>query len=132
VTAPPSVHHQTRTRSELATQPYVGVTVRFRRAAVERLDEITGVGRTPAQTIIAEIGTDMARFPTPGHLASWARYAPGVKQSAGKAKGKATTRHGNAWQPVSSPGCWARPPRPPGGATPSWGSAIGRVLPPAR
>ena len=42
-------------------------------AAVERLDEITGVGRTAAQTIIAEIGTDLARFPTPGHLASWAR-----------------------------------------------------------
>ena len=129
MTAPPSVHHQTRTRSELATQPYVGVTVRFRRAAVERLDEITGVGRTPAQTIIAEIGTDMARFPTPGHLASWARYAPGVKQSAGKAKGKATTRHGN---PYLARGCWARPPWPPGGPTPSWGSAIGRVLPPAR
>jgi transposase len=66
-------------------------------AAVERLDEICGVGRTAAQTIIAEIGTDMARFPTPGHLASWARYAPGVKQSAGKAKGKATTGHGNPY-----------------------------------
>jgi transposase len=66
-------------------------------AAVERLDEITGVGRTAAQTIIAEIGTDMARFPTPGHLASWARYAPGVKQSAGKAKGRATTGHGNRY-----------------------------------
>jgi transposase len=65
--------------------------------AVERLDEICGVGRTAAQTIIAEIGTDMARFPTPGHLASWARYAPGVKQSAGKAKGKATTGHGNPY-----------------------------------
>jgi transposase len=66
-------------------------------AAVERLDEICGVGRTAAQTIIAEIGTDMARFPTPGHLASWARYAPGVKQSAGKAKGRATTGHGNPY-----------------------------------
>jgi transposase/transposase-like protein len=36
--------------------------------AVDRLDEITGVGRTAAQVIIAEIGTDMGRFPTPGHL----------------------------------------------------------------
>jgi transposase len=66
-------------------------------AAVERLDEITGVGRATAQVIIAEIGTDMGRFPTPGHLASWARYAPGVKQSAGKAKGRATTGHGNRY-----------------------------------
>jgi transposase len=66
-------------------------------AAVDRLDEITGVGRTAAQVIIAEIGTDMGRFPTPGHLASWAKFAPGVKQSAGKAKGKASTGHGNPY-----------------------------------
>jgi transposase len=66
-------------------------------AAVDRLDEITGVGRAAAQVIIAEIGTDMGRFPTPGHLASWARFAPGVKQSAGKPKGKATTGHGNPY-----------------------------------
>jgi transposase len=66
-------------------------------AAVERLDEITGVGRGAAQVIIAEIGTDMGRFPTPAHPASWARFAPGVKQSAGKTKGKATTGHGNPY-----------------------------------
>jgi transposase len=66
-------------------------------AAVDRLDEITGVGRIAAQVIIAEIGTDMGRFPTPGHLASWARYTPGVKESAGKHKGKATTGHGNPY-----------------------------------
>jgi transposase len=65
--------------------------------AVDRLDEICGVGRTAAQVIIAEIGLDMGRFPTPGHLASWARFAPGVKQSAGKPKGKATTGHGNPY-----------------------------------
>jgi transposase len=65
--------------------------------AVDRLDEITGVGRTAAQVIIAEIGTDMGRFPTPGHLASWAKFAPGVKQSAGKTSGKATTGHGNRY-----------------------------------
>jgi transposase len=66
-------------------------------SAVDRLDEITGVGRVAAQVIIAEVGTDMGRFPTPGHLASWARFAPGVKQSAGKTKGKATTGHGNRY-----------------------------------
>jgi transposase len=65
--------------------------------AVDRLDEICGVGRTAAQVIIAEIGTDMGRFPTPGQLASWAKFAPGVKQSAGKTNGKATTGHGNPY-----------------------------------
>src|SRR5205823_3421436 len=53
-------------------------------AAADRLDEITGVGRAAAQVLIAELGTDMGRFPTAGHLVSWARFAPGVKESAGK------------------------------------------------
>jgi transposase len=44
--------------------------------AVNRLDEVTGVGRAAAQVIIAEIGVDMSRFPTPGQLVSWARFAP--------------------------------------------------------
>jgi transposase len=65
--------------------------------AAERLDEITGVGRIAAQVIIAEIGTDMGRFPTARHLASWAKFTPGVKESAGKKKGKGTTGHGNPY-----------------------------------
>jgi transposase len=66
-------------------------------AAVTRLDEIPGVGATAARAIIAEIGVDMTRFPTAAHLAAWARFAPGVKESAGKAKGNATTGHGNPY-----------------------------------
>src|SRR5215216_25129 len=65
--------------------------------AVERLDEITGVGRTAARVIISEIGVDMGRFATAGHLASWAKFTPGVKESAGKKKGKASTGHGNPY-----------------------------------
>jgi transposase len=49
--------------------------------ALRRLDEITGVGRLNAQVIIAEIGLDMSRFPTAGHLVSWARLSPRTIQS---------------------------------------------------
>ena len=63
---------------------------------VTQLDEIPGVGKTGAQELIAEIGTDMARFPTAGHLVSWAKYAPKARQSAGKNK-PGTTGKGNPW-----------------------------------
>ena len=55
--------------------------------SVDQLDEITGVGITAAHVLVAEIGVDMTRFPTPAHLCSWARFAPGIKESAGKNKG---------------------------------------------
>ena len=63
--------------------------------AVERLDEIPGIGQLAAQLLIAELGVDMTRFPTAGHLVSWAKFAPGVKESAGKRKGRGSTGHGN-------------------------------------
>ena len=66
-------------------------------SAVERLDEIPGVGPVAAAIIIAEVGLDMSRFPTAGHLASWAKFTPGVKESAGKKKGKGATGHGNSY-----------------------------------
>lgn len=65
--------------------------------AAARLDEIPGVGATAAAIIIAEIGVDMTRFPTPGHLTSWAKFAPGVKSSAGKTMGNGATGHGNRY-----------------------------------
>jgi transposase len=66
-------------------------------SAVARIDEIPGFGVIAAAGVIAEIGLDMTRFPTAGHLASWARFAPGVKQSAGKNKGRGSTGHGNRY-----------------------------------
>jgi transposase len=50
-----------------------------------------------AAIILAEIGTDMSRFPTAGHLCSWAKFSPGIKSSAGKTKGTGSTGHGNRY-----------------------------------
>jgi len=66
-------------------------------AAVVRLDEIPGINAVAACVILAEIGIDMDRFPTAGHLVSWAKFAPGIKESAGKKKGKNTTGHGDSY-----------------------------------
>ena len=52
--------------------------------ALERLDTIPGVNRVVAEVILAELGTDMSRFPTPSHAASWAGLAPGKHESAGR------------------------------------------------
>jgi transposase len=64
--------------------------------ARDRLDTAPGIGKRTAEIVIAEIGIDMSRFPTPGHLASWAGLCPGNNESAGKHKSTAT-RSGNPW-----------------------------------
>lgn len=63
-------------------------------AQLDQLDAIPGVGRRTAEVIVAEIGTDMARFPTAKHLASWAGMCPGNRESAGK-RLSGRTRKGN-------------------------------------
>lgn len=65
--------------------------------AVAKLDEIPGINPVAAHVIIAEVGLDMNRFPTAGHLASWAKFTPLVKESAGKKKGKNATGHGDPY-----------------------------------
>jgi transposase len=66
------------------------------RAAVEQLDAIAGVGERGARALLAETGTDMSRFPTHKHFASWAGQCPGNHESAGKrrsGKTPAANRH---------------------------------------
>jgi transposase len=67
-----------------------------RRHALERLDEIPGVGLATAQVILAEVGLDMSIFPTAGHLASWAKLTPRTIQSGGK-NTSGPTGQGNPW-----------------------------------
>jgi len=78
----------TATIEELA-EPYL--------PQIEQLDAVPGIGMICAQDIIAEIGTDMAVFPTASHLVSWAKWSPQVRQSAGKRKGSNATGRGNPY-----------------------------------
>lgn len=63
---------------------------------IELLGTITGIQARSAQNILAEIGADMAVFPTGAHLASWAGLCPGQRDSGGK-RGSGKTRKGNPW-----------------------------------
>jgi transposase len=62
--------------------------------AAARIAETPGIGRVAAAIILAEIGAGTTRFPTAGHLASRAKFAPGVSESAGKKKGRIARRRG--------------------------------------
>ena len=65
-------------------------------AAIEIWDSVPGVGRRLAEVLVAEIGPRMEQFPSADHLASWAKVAPGNRESAGKRlSGK--TGKGNRW-----------------------------------
>jgi transposase len=74
----------------------IGDTLGTFRAAVERLTTMPGVSQTMARVIVAEIGTDMSRFPTAGHLISWAGLCPRLHESAGKRR-STRTRPGSPW-----------------------------------
>lgn len=72
-----------------------------------RLDEIPGLNRRSVENVIAEIGSDMNRFPGDDHLCSWAGMSPGNEESAGKRKRQRTT-HGNRWlRRALSEAAWA-------------------------
>jgi transposase len=63
---------------------------------LEQLDTIPGINRTQAETLLAEAGADMSRFPTANHLASWAGVCPGHDESAGKRR-SGKIRKGSPW-----------------------------------
>jgi transposase len=75
-------------RIEVVIEPFQG----FR----EPICTIPGISIGIADVIIAETGADMSRFPTAGHLASWAGTTPGSNESAGRVK-STRTRPGNPY-----------------------------------
>jgi transposase len=81
----------------LATlQAEIATRLSAQAAAMEQLQTIPGVGATAAAVIVAEIGTDMRRFASAKHLASWAGLCPGNRQSGGKRLSGKPTK-GNVW-----------------------------------
>ena len=76
------------TRIEVVIEPF--------RGARDLIITIPGISTGAADVIIAETGADMSRFPTPGHLASWAGTCPGSNESAGRIK-STHTRPGNPY-----------------------------------
>jgi transposase len=77
------------------------------RAAAELLASIPGVGALAARVIVAEIGLDMGRFPTAGHLVSWAGLCPRNDESAGKRR-SVRLRKGAPWLKTTLVQCaWA-------------------------
>jgi transposase len=65
-------------------------------AQIARLDSLDGVEQRGAQSLLAELGPEMAQFPDAAHLSSWAGMSPGNNESAGKRSSGATTK-GNKW-----------------------------------
>jgi transposase len=77
------------------------------RAAVRLLSSIPGVSALSAEVIVAEIGADMRRFPTAGHLLSWAGLCPRSDESAGKRR-SSRLRKGAPWLKTALVQCaWA-------------------------
>ena len=77
------------------------------RAAAELLASIPGVGALAARVIVAEIGLDMGRFPSAGHLVSWAGLCPRSDESAGKRR-STRLRKGAPWLKTTLVQCaWA-------------------------
>jgi transposase len=77
-------------------EAHLGDTLAPFRAAISLLTTMPGLSDTAARVVVAEIGIDMSRFPTAGHLVSWAGLCPRLDESAGK-RHSTRTRHGAPW-----------------------------------
>lgn len=77
------------------------------RPHVDRLDTVPGLGPVSARALLAEIGTDMSRFPSHRHLVSWACLCPRLDQSAGRVRSNRTLKGANWLKPLLVQAAWA-------------------------
>ena len=89
-------HYDSLNQSIARVSAEIAERVRSFEPLIERMDTIPGIGRRVAEVLVAEVGTDMRRFPSAAHLASWAGICPGNNESAGKRK-SGRIRRGSPW-----------------------------------
>ena len=77
------------------------------RAAVKLLATMPGLSETTARSLVAEIGTDMTRFPSSGHLVSWAGLCPRQDQSAGITRSTRTRQSAPWLKPMLVNAAWS-------------------------
>ncbi len=94
------VEHKIGEEVERAPDPFVA-------EAVKLLDTIPGIAERVAETIVAEIGVEMNRFATDGHLASWCGMCPGNNESAGKRKSGKTSKGNRYLRAALVQAAWA-------------------------
>jgi transposase len=90
-----------------AVEKEAGATLEPFRERAELLTTIPGVSDTVAQAIVSEIGIDMSRFPTVGHLLSWAGLCPKSDESAGKRRSTRIRKGGNWIKTILVQAAWA-------------------------
>lgn len=77
-----------------------GIIEKYYGQELQCLDSISGIGIKTAEVILAEVGKDMTRFPSPDHFTAWCGVAPGNNESAGKRKGS-PVKKGNSYLRVA-------------------------------
>jgi transposase len=113
-----NTHHAVMLKAHLSHVDYLDAHIAAMDADVERviapfadqlrrLTTIPGVGQRTAEVVIAEMGVDMSRFPTSGHLASWAGLCPGQHESAGKSKSGRARKGNGALRVALCEAAWA-------------------------
>jgi transposase len=94
-------------RAVAAIEARIGEALGPFRAAVSLLTTMPGISETTARVLVAEIGTDMSRFPSVGHLISWAGFCPRLDESAGKRRSTRTRQSAPWLKPTLVNAAWA-------------------------